>query len=275
MLPTPLQSIVPRALFSLILLLFLSLAGAPAYAEFALAISPPRFELEAKAGQVLRQTVEITNGGARAGTYTLKTADWTYGMDGGVNFSDELTAGSCRPWVAIERRELTITPGKPYRFRFEVAPPAGAPAAECRFAILIEGQEEKTSSDGLVVPFNARVAVIVYVGVGGVEPELQIEGTSVEPIDGTPMPVLRVHNSGSAHGRLTGYLSGTDASNTPLDFVARTYPILPGETRSIPLMATRQGDPDAAVTVRFPATVKGRLEWGKNQSRSFEQRFAP
>ena len=255
-------------------LLLLPLA-APVRAEFAVAISPPRFELEASPGQVLRQTMEITNAGGRAGAFTLRTADWTYEQDGTVNFSDELAPGSCRPWVAIERRALTVTPGRPYRFRFEVAPPAGTAPTECRFAILVEGQEENTDAGGVVVPFNARMAVIVYVGIGGVQPQLVVEGTSVETVDGSPTPVLRVRNAGQAHGRVGGFLSGTDASNTPLDFVARSYPILPGETRAVPLIATRQGDADAVVKLQYPVTVKGRLEWGKNQSQDFEQRFAP
>jgi hypothetical protein len=219
--------------------------------------------------------MEITNGAARPGTYTLKTADWTYAQDGTVSFNDELAPGSCRPWVAIERRELTVAPGRPYRFRFEVAPPAGTPPGECRFAILVEGQEENTSAGGVVVPFNARMAVIVYVAIGDVQPKLSVESAAVQTIDGVPTPVLRVRNDGLAHGRLTGFLSGTDAGNTPLDFTARSYPILPGESRIVPLIATRQGDIDSQLTPRYPVTIKGRLEWGKNQSRDFEERFAP
>lgn len=253
----------------------LALAPLAGQAEFAVAISPPRFELEAKAGEVIRQTMEITNGAAQAGAYSLKTADWTYEQDGTVNFKDELAPGSCRPWVAIERRQLTVMPGRPYRFRFEVAPPAGTAPMECRFAILVEGQEESTSAGGVVVPFNARMAVIVYVGVGGVQPQLSVVGAEVRTIDGQPTPVLRVSNTGQAHGRMGGFLTGSDASNTPLDFVARSYPILPGETRAIPLVATRQGDTDSVVMLRYPVTVKGKLEWGKNQSQGFEQRFIP
>ena len=260
----------PRSRF---LALALAFPAITASAEFAVAISPPRFELEAKAGDVLRQTMEITNGSAQAAALSLKTADWTYDPDGGVTFKDELAPGSCRPWVAIERRELTVTAGRPYRFRFEVAPPPGTPATECRFAILVEGQQESTNAGGLVVPFNARLAVIVYVGIGGVQPELSVVGTAVQMVDGRQSPVLRVRNTGLAHGRLEGFLAGTDATNTPLDFVARGYPILPGETRVIPLNATRQGDADAPVTLTFPVTVKGKLEWGKKQSQDFEQRF--
>jgi hypothetical protein len=272
--PTRVLLIARQALFAALAVLPPFAVG-PAHSEFAVAISPPRFELEAKPGQLLRQTMEIANGAARTGTYTLKTADWTYAPDGTVSFNDELAPGSCRPWVAIERRELTVTPGRPYRFRFEVTPPAGMPPGECRFAILVEGQEENTSAGGVVVPFNARMAVIVYVGIGDVQPSLIVEGTSVQTVDGVPTPVLQIRNDGLAHGRLTGFLSGTDASNTPLDFTARSYPILPGESRAIPLIATRQGDINSQLAPRYPVTIKGRLEWGKDQSRVFEQLFAP
>lgn len=258
---------------SRLLALALSIPALCANAEFAVAISPPRFEVEAKAGSLLRQTMEITNSSAQPAALTIKTADWTYEQDGAVNFNEELAAGSCRPWVTIERRDLTVTAGRPYRFRFEVAPPAGTPPMECRFAVLVEGQQESTSAGGLVVPFNARLAVVVYVGIGDVQPELSVVGTAVQAVDGRQTPVLRVRNTGLAHGRLEGFLTGTDANNTPLDFVARGYPILPGETRVIPLNASRQGDPDAPVTLTFPVTVKGKLEWGKKRSQDFEQRF--
>lgn len=257
-----------------LLALALALPALTASAEFAVAISPPRFELEAKAGELVRQTMEITNGSLQAAALSVKTADWTYEPNGGVNFQEELAPGSCRPWVTIERREVTVTTGRPYRYRFEVAPPAGTPPMECRFAILVEGQQESANASGLMVPFNARLAVIVYVGIGGVQPELKVVGSTVQTIDGRPTPVLQVRNTGLAHGRLEGFLSGTDASKTPLDFVARGYPILPGETRDIPLNAARQGDPDAPVSLTFPVTVKGKLEWGKKQSQDFEQRFA-
>jgi P pilus assembly chaperone PapD len=244
-----------------------------ASAEFAVAISPPRFELETKAAEVMRQTMEITSSSAQAAALTVKTADWTYEPDGGVTFREDLAPGSCRPWVTIERRQVTVTAGRPYRFRFEVATPAGTPPTECRFAILVEGQQESTNAGGLVVPFNARLAVIVYLAVGGAVPELSVVGTEVQTVDGHAAPVLRVRNTGLAHGRLEGFLSGTDARNTPLDFVARGYPILPGETRAIPLNASRQGDADSPVSITFPVTVKGKLEWGKKQSQDFEQRF--
>ena len=256
------------------LLLLARLAAAmPARAEFAVAISPPRFELQARPGEVLRQTMEVTNGSMAPGTYRMRTADWTYAPDGTVDFREELAPGSCRPWVALERRELTVAARRPYRFRFEVAPPADAPAGECRFAIMVEGQDDKTTMGGLTVPFNARMAVIVYVAIGGAAPKLTIFDPAVQMNNGVPMPAIRVRNDGNAHGRLGGFLQGTDGSGTQFEFTPSTAPILPGETRTIPLLPSRPGDPEAKVVLRYPVTVKGRLEWGKGQSQDVDIRL--
>jgi hypothetical protein len=257
-------------------LAFALIAPSAMASEFALAVSPPRFELEVKPGERLRQIMEITNASSASSTFSIRTADWRLGMDNSVTFNDELGPGSCRPWVAIERRELTVAGGRPYRFRFEVNVPPDAKPGECRFAIMLEGQEQVTRMEsGPPIPFSARLGVVVYVTIGGAIPELSVTGSGVQTVNGKPTPVLQIRNSGTAHGRVTGFLNGTDASNTSLEFSPANTPILPGETRTIPLSATRPGDLDTEAQIRYPVTVRGKLEWGKGQTQSIEQRFAP
>lgn len=77
---------------------------------FGASISPPRFEVQVKPGQTLRQVIEIQHIGTQNGTFRIYTNDWEFQRDGSVAFSNELAEGSCRPWVAVERRDLTITP---------------------------------------------------------------------------------------------------------------------------------------------------------------------
>ena len=245
-----------------------------AHAQFSLAVSPPRFELSTRPGQTVREVIELTQKDTQAGAYQLKTADWTLRSDGAVEFSDALLPGSCRPWVAIERRELSISTGRPYRFRFEAAPPADTPPVECRFAIMIEGRESTKPRD-MPIALAARIGVVVYLAVGDVAPVLELAGTSVRTIDGRPTPVLTIRNSGSAHGRLAGFLEGKDADGAAFELQPSTIPIMPGETREIPLVANKPGDTDTAITVRFPATAKGKLDWGKNGSLPVSQQFAP
>jgi hypothetical protein len=250
-----------------------ALALPSAHAQFSLAVSPPRFELSAKPGDHLREVLELTHSDVRAGDYKFKTADWALRPDGSVDFSDALLPGSCRPWVAIERRELSVTPGRPYRFRFEVVPPADTPPVECRFAIMIESQQP-AAAPGVPLALGARIGVIIYVAVGDVAPQLELAGSAVQQIDGRGAPVIRIRNTGNAHGRLAGFLTGTDASGTALELQAGTTPIMPGETRDIALTATKPGDTDTPVAIRFPITISGKLEWGKNGAMPINQRFS-
>jgi hypothetical protein len=271
MMCTPLARALCGALFAAIALAGVHASTAVAQG-FAALVSPPRFELSAKPGERLRQVVEITNAGPQAAGFHLRTADWSLDSNAAVTFEDALQAGSCRPWVAIERRDLTIPAGGRYRYRFEVAPPADAPPGECRFALLLEGDDQSVlASGGLTFPVSGRIGVIVYVAVGDAAPRLEVVGTRVGTVNGETLPILLVRNAGNAHGRVAGFLSGTDAAGVPLEFTPATLPILPGETRAIPLAATRERDTPAKVA--FPVTIRGNLEWS-DQKVPFEQRFA-
>lgn len=247
----------------------------PALANFAFSVSPPRFELKAVPGQRLRQVIELTNVANQPTALLIKTADWAYQTDGGVAFVDELAADSCRPWIALERRELLVAASQPYRFRFEVTVPAGQTTTECRFAILLEGKEPSLAGASQSIPIGARVAVIVYVAVGDAAPNLSLVSSAVELRDGKRVPVILIRNSGTAHGRLEGFLAGTDANGKRLEASPVNSPILPGETRKIVLTVSERTGTDASIEPVFPVTFKGVLEWGKNQTLDIDQRFGP
>ncbi len=253
--------------------LALSGAAMPGRADFSFAISPPRFELVAKPGERLRQTIEITNASSVAAGLLVRTADWQFRPDETVAFNDDIQPKSCRPWFAIERRELAVAPRMPYRFRFEVTPPADQAAIECRVAIMFEGKEPTLAGESASVPIGARVAVIVYVAVGDVAPALSVKGGRVEERNGQPVAVIDVQNTGTAHGRLDGFLTGVDARGQILDVTSASTPILPGETRAIVLSVARQGDANTPVQAVFPLAVKGKLEWGDRRSTELDLRF--
>lgn len=240
---------------------------------FGAYVTPPRFELKMAAGQTTRQVVEVQHVGQQKGSYRVYTNDWTFLPDHSVNFSDELAADSCRPWVAIERRELTIEPGARYRYRFEISPPPGTPARECRFALMIEGQEPAQVQGQVNFPVGGRIGVIVYAIVGDAAPALDITATQVLPVNGVPTAVIDVRNQGNAHARLEGFVNGTDASGRRFEMAPADLPILPGETRRITITpVTEDGKP--APQIRFPLVVKGALEWG-NKRMPLDTSFAP
>jgi len=275
--PTALPKSLPRVAHALLgwawagALLSFTLTGHTQ--GFAAYITPPRFEVQATPGQALRQVLEIQHAGQQKGNYRLYTSDWTLNADNSVTFSEQLAADSCRPWVAIERRELVIEPGGRYRYRFEITPPPGTPARECRFAIMVEGLEPAQVQGSLNFPVGGRIGVIVYAAIGDAAPQLEITGTRVVMVEGKSTAVVDVRNRGNAHGRLEGFVNGTDASGRRFEMAPADLPILPGETRPIALSpVVEEGKP--APEVRFPLVVSGKLEWGRN-SVPLDTRFAP
>jgi hypothetical protein len=247
---------------------------------FSAQVTPPRIEMIVKPGQDARQVLEITQVANTPGRFRIYTNDWQMNDQGGVQFFDELQPGSCRPWVALERRELTVAANAKVRFRIQVSPPLDTSAKECRFAVMVEGLDTSTiNSSGLGFPVSGRIGVIVYAGMDGTTADLKIVGQSVSAGKELKdrLPILSVKNEGNAHGRLAGLLSGVDARGQKIDFSPNTLPILPGETRPVSLQI--QPDPNAPKeaplpTISYPITIKGNLEWG-GKTQAFEATFNP
>ncbi|MFK3648478.1 hypothetical protein ACI2IY_08550 [Lysobacter enzymogenes] len=264
---------VPSRCFAALCLLASLWPTAAAAQGFSALVSPPRFEDRAAPGSVYRNVVEITNVGARAARYTLKTADWSIDSNGAVAFDTALAPGSCRPWVGLEAAQIDVAGNGKRRYRFEVAVPKDAPAGECRFAILLEGEPE-TVGGALALPVSGRIGIIVYLAVGDAAAQLRVVDTSTAQIDGRRVPVLRVRNEGNAHTRLEGLVDAVDASGRRYGLQPSSLPILPGETRTLALTPQADDAKAAAPTLAYPLQLKGALEWDR-QTLPLDQRLAP
>jgi hypothetical protein len=244
----------------------------PAFGQgFAALVAPPRFELKTKPGGRVREVIEITNGSQRPARYRFRTADWALGADGQVMIFEELQPKGCRPWVAIERNTADVPAGGRLRYRFEVSPPADAPSGECRFAVLIEGDDPAVASgENFRMPVKGRIGVIVYVAVGDAEAKLEIEKAGTVLQNGQRTPALFIRNSGNAHGRVSGFLTGVDGQGRNWDISPSSLPILPGETRAVTLTAGNERN--EPMPLPLPVPIRGTLEWSGGRL-PFEQRF--
>jgi len=149
--------------------------------------------------------------------------------------------------------------------------PADAEPGECRFAIMIEGDEPSLARAGqMQLPVTGRIGVIVYVTIGDAQPQIEMFGPEVVTLNGRQVPALRVHNSGTAHTRMSGFLTGKDATGRTYDFTPSDFPILPGEIREVFLTPSTTENPNPILT--FPVSVQGTLEWA-NQSAQLDERF--
>ncbi len=149
-------------------------------------------------------------------------------------------------------------PRRPRNFRFEMHIPEDAPRRECRFAVMMEslGEPHQTQLQGgaINLPVTGRIAVIVYLQIGGAAPELVLEGIHAKKVNDKWLPVARVNNRGDAHGRLDGDLTGKDANGDKLKFSIATSPILPGQTRDMVLTpADREKD------IVLPVIISGKI----------------
>lgn len=235
-----------------------------AEAQFTAFVQPARFELQAKPGEVVRDVLEIGNDGQAPAEFGMRTADWDLKADGGVVFrTDTLSADSCRPWVRLERYTLKVAGKAKRRFRFEVHVPQDALTGLCRFAMLVEAVKDATNvspSDNISMPIQGRVGIIVYVRVGDARPRIVFEGVRVDMVNGSPTPVVVLRNEGNAHGRPEGVLVGTDAQGAPVDFTVASLPILPGESRVIPVWPSESAGKKSPA-IAYPLKLTGRVEW--------------
>jgi predicted RNA-binding protein with TRAM domain len=232
---------------------------------FAVVASPPRFELSGAPGETVRASVEISNADAEAGIYSIQTNDWTLDEGGGPQFQQDLTEGSCRPWVALERLKFTLNPKAGRKLRFEVQIPKDAKPRQCRFAVMVsqdEGSLSNIMAGSLPVPLQGRVAIIVYLNVGDVKPNLSIGEMVVREKGKAKVIQLTAKNDGEAHDRLEGVLKATDAAGKSFELTIVQTPVLPGETRTLEIQTVN--DAERGVTapkeIAFPVTVKGVLE---------------
>ncbi len=247
------------------LLCALATSGPASAAGFAAYLSPPRFELKADPGETLRQTITIGNDSVEDASYEIRTADWDLKVDGGVIIHPpELQAASCRPWSRIERRTLALEPNANKRFRFEIAVPEDAPAGECRVALLITGSADSaiTAEVGNVrLPVRGRVAAIIYVTIGDAKPDLVVAELGAQDRQGRRVPVARMRNRGTAHGRPEGVLRAVDALGVTHELAVATLPVLPGQETDIPLWPTTRAEVQEPPALVYPIKLSGRIEW--------------
>ncbi len=257
------RSSLPETLRVALWLLLLAATQATA-SGFSVLVSPPRLELAGKPGEVIRDHIEISNPDDRPISLELRTADWDMSETGATTFyPPELQPGSCRPWARIERHKLRLPALASKRYRLQIDIPADAPAGECRLALLLQAPEDEAvmaRADALSIPVQGRIAVVIYVAVGDARAELQLQELRLAEVNGQLLPVAVIHNQGNATARTAGFVDATDASGKRLEFAVAALPILPGQTRQVPLRQTLVEEA-AEEALLAPLEMQGTIEW--------------
>ena len=252
------------------LLIVVLLLGQQAFAQgFGAGISPSRFELRAKPGAVLRDTIMVVNPGNQPASYQFTTSDWEMNANQGPDFyENELADDSCRPWVKLERKTVEIRPGARKNYRFEVHVPEDAEPGLCKFALLISPADTATAAMGgaeqqIRFPVVGRYAAMVYVTIGDAKADIEFLGIQGSEKGELRLPVLVLKNNGNTLDRTFGQISATDADGQRVMLVPNNFPVLPGRTEAILLSPEqpRNREP-VAFTFNYPLKLKGQFEIG-------------
>lgn len=233
--------------------------------SFSTIVSPPRFELEASPGEVIRDHIKISNAGDDFSNLVIRSADWDLDENAGVIIHPPaLIPGSCRPWLRLERPKMRIPARMDRKFRFEIRVPEDQPAGECRVAILVEAAPEDNdmvSAGNVQFPVTGRIAVVVYVKVGDAQPALDVGKIEIRESNQRRIPMIGIHNLGLAHGRPEGLLEGKDSTGKNILLILSPLPVLPGETRYIPLWPKEADGSDLKSEIVPPIQLKGEIVW--------------
>ena len=257
--------------------LMLAVAAGEAWAAtFDVAVSPPTFELKAKRGEKVRAAFRITNNDSQAGSYLFRTADWDLGSSGTVSFVEgQPVAGSCRPWVRIERHALNLGPQTTRPYRFEVHVPPDAADGECRFALLVSPDPRTVKpvvTGNLRIPVVGRIGVIAYVTIGDARPKLSFRGVKRAVVNGRPAPVAVFANEGTAHGRPFGILDARESTGRSIEAQVMPAPVLPGQTREVPIVSAEKDPKGNPLALTLPLRLKGKIEW-EGGSQAIDERI--
>jgi fimbrial chaperone protein len=246
---------------------------------FGAGISPSKFELRAKPGTVLRDTVTIVNAGTETAEFKFSTVDWEMNESQGPDFvEDRLLENSCRPWVRLERKVAQIRPAAQKKYRFEIHVPEDSGPGLCKFALLIQPAESATASVGqgdqqIKFPVVGRYAAMVYVTIGDAKAEIEFLGIGEQLQGEQRLPTLMLSNSGNTLDRTFGQITATDADGKRHVLIPSNFPILPGRTEAVLLSPEQQRNREPVeVVLNYPLKLKGKFEIG-GQSFSVDEVF--
>lgn len=219
-----------------------------AYAGFTLGISPVRWEAAGKPGKTLRNVITVTGGARAIQRVRLKVGDWMLTNEGTPVFAG---AGSmphsAASWIRFRPREFDVYPRQKKLVRVSIKIPEGTPPGTYLAALFFEppATTEGAKPGAANIFIRGRIAFLIYVTVGNARPDGKILDVAWREMTKGKGPVvaLKIRNDGDAHLRTNGTFSARSPSGKRYEGVLPALPILPGQTRWIPLEFAGEAPP--------------------------------
>ena len=226
-------------------LLAFAAAGIPARAQYGLALSPMRVELNLAPGAQRNGSLAIANEEKEAGRFRTEILDLSIDKEAVPQFEKDIPGEaeySCRNWVTVNPMESEIAAGAQMPIRYTFRVPAGAAPRTYHCALGFTGlAEPKAGQSPMGIMALIRLTTTFYITVGNPAPSGEVKGISIEKF-GSPAAagyraVISVENSGLTNLRGAGKV---EIVNETGDLVQATdFPpvvILPSRMQRLPIV---------------------------------------
>ncbi len=230
----------------------------PAQAGFAVEMTPARLELKVDPGKMVRAAVKLRTRERTIQKVEVSTGYFGLNEEGSPVFNDPKDAPqSAASWITTSHNEFKINPMQQRLLRLEVNVPPGTPPGGYRAAVFIAPpKEDAKTKAGANVFLVGRLALLIYVTVGGATPQGVIKKWEwrVIPPAQTEKLAFQVTNQGNAHLRLAGLAQATNKQGNKYEALVPGVPVLQGHTRWVSL-EFRGDSPPAKSAVNIDATI--------------------
>jgi hypothetical protein len=232
------KTYLPTVFLALLPLLFiLHTKEVVAQESTGISISPPTFELSANPGDVIQNTIRVTNLSSSPLTVGTSTRNFTaVGEEGAVGLTEEEITFSLASWITVDPPEATIEPDKNAIFTFTTSvPPNAEPGGHFGSVVFMMGGSKPDQTGAAI---RQEVASLVLLRVAGNVNEnadiltFATPGSFYEygPIDFE----IRVKNEGNVHVKPTGTITITNMFGRQVDQIQiDSRNVLPNATRKM------------------------------------------
>lgn len=227
-------------------------------AQYGLALSPMRTELNVAPGTQRNGSLSIANDDATTGRFRTEILDLSIDKEAVPQFEKDIPSEkdfSCKDWLTVNPMEGEI-PGKGQLLvRYTVKVPADAPTRTYHCALgFTTLPDPKKQQQPMGIVALLRLAATFYVTVGNPPPTGEVKAISIEKFNAPETSgyraIISVENSGLTNLRGSGKIDVTNEGGEIVQ--ASEFPpviILPSRTQRLPVVLNKKLT-DGAYTLR-------------------------
>jgi hypothetical protein len=224
-------------------------AAAPVHAQFGLALSPMRVEMDLAAGAQRTGSLVIANTDPTTGRFRTEILDLSIDREAVPQFEKEISSEadfSCRNWVTVNPMEGEIPPNGQMVVRYTFRVPPNAPARTWHCALGFTSLPDARKQSGAIgIVSLLRLTCTFYITVGHPAPAGEVKQISIEKIQAPDTSgyraVISVENSGLTNLRGAGQVDIVNESGKVVQ--AGEFPpvvILQGRTQRLPVILSKK-----------------------------------